>query len=46
MSIFLNRAVHFKVGCIYKAFGDKKFKFRCKLKIFGGILKKRVTNVE
>ena len=24
MSIFLNRAVHFKVGCIYKAFGDKK----------------------
>jgi len=28
------------VVLIYKTFGDKKFK-RCKLKIFGGILKKQ-----
>ena len=46
-SNYLDRAVNLKVGCIYKTFGDKKIKFRCKLKFFGGILKKqRVTKVE
>ena len=38
---FLVKAVHFKVGCIYKTFGDKTIKFRCKLKFSVGILRKQ-----
>ena len=37
-AFFLDRAVNFKVGCIYKTFGNKKLNLGRKLKIVGGIL--------
>ena len=41
MGICLERALNFKLGCIYRTSGDNNIKLRCTFKIFDGILKKQ-----